>query len=1072
MKKTTTVLLFVGLFFALPDAFLTAENVWFPEGEKLWRFVDGGMVDAGTLIFTDDFDKKMSGEWKPDGAHVWKAEDGILATTGYGGGNLLKKEPGENFLVEVRVKPIAEDPERKGGFAGISVSGILFTLQSGRWWWQYKREGETKGVGGWKTEPVEFNRWYNFRIVRQGSIFEWFVDDRKICSIVESGMKGGLRLHSWRIKTAYDSVKVYRIEGIDKTGALSGTVNLVRNSSFEDSSDENMPIHWCPSGALNIPLVFGDMETFWNSYTVDRAVGYQGKDSLRVKGGDKGNSLLSHWLNTRKGKSYTVSLYMKSGVDKMPVDIFIQGIKDCRKQVETGRDWKRYLLSIPDMSLSRVRIGISPRAEGFLWVDAVQMEEGTEATDYKMNPLDVKTTVETGEPELPQYIIHRVDKPPVVDGKIEDAAWNKDTAIPPLKVPGTFPGQYFEPLEKTEGYICHDADNLYLAFRCMNSGSVEVKNEEIEIFIDTNLDRKTYYRFIVNPAGRVSEDRTLDTSWNGEWIAKTEVRKGLWTVETAIPLSSLALSHLTPDSWGINVGRTNRKTEEGSHIALTTNKGMYYHQAGRYPVFRWEEPGVFAKHIQVVEQTDEEKTSSIRVFADRSYYTTETRARIHTKAGSDIKPSNLIKIEWQLNKGGVAVKKGNKKVRGETGVIEVPLTGLSHGVYEFSARFLNGAGDEVASAKEVIRKMEPAENEVKIDRVRRVLLVDGKPFFAFMPLQLFHIPAGHPYGNQDEVIDTQMAWWKQHGFRTLHIGVNADMEWSERIWDRVFESAEKNNLKVVVFWTGRWYRVLIDNPEKLERFITRWKDKPSLLAWMPADEPEIGSVKPEDVAAGIKRVKEMDPYHPVYINYTQIGPVSRYAGLPGDIMSLDYYLTAVEGRTIEETLRFVDIMEEISEEQRTPTWNYIAGSTIFNHCREISAEEQVAQTYGNVIKGASGLGYFFGQILGRRHWKAFRNLNEEMTALTPIIFSGEEIKQVAVSSKDILYMTRKYGDRIHIMAVNIHNRKVDAAFDLSLLGKTGEAGVIFENRNLRVERGLLKDTFLPFERHVYKIYLR
>lgn len=1059
--------------FVLPCAVHAAEKVWFTEGEKLLKFVDGGMVDAGSLIFSDNFDGKMSPEWKLDGAHMWKIEDNVLVTTGYGGQASLQKELGENFLVEVRMNPVAVDPGREGGFAGVSVSGILFTMQPGRWWWQYHVEGEERGRGHWKTEPVPLNRWYDFRIIRRNGVFEWFVDDRKICDIVEPGMKGGLRLQNWRMKTSYDSVKVYRID--EKTGTAAGQINLVRNSSFEESSDENLPTYWGPSGALTIPLTFGDMETFWESYIIDRSEKYHGAASLRLKGGKKGNSANSYWIDARTGKSYTVSLYMKSDTEGMPVNISLWGVKDSRKRMEVGTEWKRYVLNVPETGQKRIRIAISPSAEGYVWVDAVQMEEGAEPTEYHLNLLDVRTGGQMQEAKLPEYTIHSADNSPSVDGRLDDAVWNKNNEFPTLKVPGALPGQYFEPKEKTDGYICHDKDNLYIALKCYNPDNARVaaKDEDIEIFVDTNLDRKTYYRFILNPAGKVSEDDTLNTSWNGAWTAATEIHDGFWTAEVTIPLDSLELSPLTGNSWGINVGRTSRKAGEGAHIALTTNKGMYYHQVSRYPVFKFEDPGVLSGHFRAIERPVEKTGATFSIVADRSYYTTEESARVHVALGSGDEVLKNASVQWELKKDGKLIRKGAEEVKGMERRLEVPLADISAGTYEMVVRLLDRGKNVVVSANETIRKLKPASNEVKIDRVRRVLLVNGEPFFAFMPLQLFHVPAGHPYGNYDETIDTMMSWWAKHGFRALHVGANADMEWSERIWDKVFASAKEHNLKVVVFWTGHWYRVLLNDPEKLEKYILRWKDEPALLAWMPADEPEIASdLKPGDVAAGIRKVKELDPYHPVYINYTQIGPVSRYAGLPGDIMSLDYYLTAVEGRTIDECLRFADIMEKISEEMRTPTWNYIAGSTLFNHHREVSAGEQVAQTYGNVVKGVSGVGYFFGQVLGRKHWKAFIQLNEELQYLAPVIFSYETIKPAGVFPPTVLSMTRRYRDKVYIIAVNIYDREIAAVFDLSGMVNAEETKVLFEDRNIKSEGSLLKDIFKPYQRHIYEINIR
>jgi hypothetical protein len=254
---------------------------------------------------------------------------------------------------------------------------------------------------------------------------------------------------------------------------------------------------------------------------------------------------------------------------------------------------------------------------------------------------------------------------------------------------------------------------------------------------------------------------------------------------------------------------------------------------------------------------------------------------------------------------------------------------------------------------------------------------------------------------------------------------------------------------------------------------------------VPEDEPEIKEVKPEEIASAVKFIQELDPYHPVYINYTQMGPASRYAGLPGDIMSLDYYLTSSEGRTIKDTLQYVDIMQEVSRPMHVPVWNFIIGSNLDNHPREISAAEQVAQTYANIVKGVTGLQYFFGQVAGRKHWETFKALNHEIEELTQVILSGEEVAEIKSGNPNILVMTRKYDDSIYLFCVNIENRKSEASFDLAelklpnnlkpgffegIFGVDGRisAEVTFEKRQVECSGQILKDTFLPFERHIYK----
>ena len=156
-----------------------------------------------------------------------------------------------------------------------------------------------------------------------------------------------------------------------------------------------------------------------------------------------------------------------------------------------------------------------------------------------------------------------------------------------------------------------------------------------------------------------------------------------------------------------------------------------------------------------------------------------------------------------------------------------------------------------------------------------------------------------------------------------------------------------------------------------------------------------------------------------------------------------------------------------------PTWNFIIGSFPEHHCREISADEQTAQTYGNVIKGASGLAYFMGQPMGLKHWARLKQLNAELQELTPVLFSPEPTGSVSVSEPAILATARRLDGKTYVLAVNIEGRQTKAEFDLSgvLNARDGKVKgkTLFENRPIEISRGRLSDSFQPYQRHVYQL---
>ena len=96
--------------------------------------------------------------------------------------------------------------------------------------------------------------------------------------------------------------------------------------------------------------------------------------------------------------------------------------------------------------------------------------------------------------------IPKTKNPPVIDGKINDTCW-KNAAVVTGFLLSTSAGPA---TEQTKAYLCYDNTNLYIAFKCMESQIGEIKanikkhdgavceDDCIEIFLDTNCDRKSY----------------------------------------------------------------------------------------------------------------------------------------------------------------------------------------------------------------------------------------------------------------------------------------------------------------------------------------------------------------------------------------------------------------------------------------------------------------------------------------------------------------------------------------------------------------------------------------------------
>ena len=178
--------------------------------------------------------------------------------------------------------------------------------------------------------------------------------------------------------------------------------------------------------------------------------------------------------------------------------------------------------------------------------------------------------------------VMRVKSAPVIDGKLE-AAWQK--AIPIVHY-GGYSWQP-DPLDdQTEVYLCHDADNLYIAARCFESDFSQLTAEATEhdgvtylddnlwFFFDTDMDQQTYYQAIINSNGVVFDrlcslidgQSNRDLSWNGPWEVKAGREENAWILEIRIPKKELA--PYSEEQWGFNFRRLQTKVNDAAYWSL------------------------------------------------------------------------------------------------------------------------------------------------------------------------------------------------------------------------------------------------------------------------------------------------------------------------------------------------------------------------------------------------------------------------------------------------------------------------------------------------------------------------
>jgi hypothetical protein len=163
----------------------------------------------------------------------------------------------------------------------------------------------------------------------------------------------------------------------------------------------------------------------------------------------------------------------------------------------------------------------------------------------------------------------RVDVPPVLDGVLDDPAWEKAALVEDLHI--VVSEEFTTPGERSRIYVAFDDDNLYFAARFFDSKpetivakvlskrDVSFGEDGFSVTLDPYDQARSGYMFDVNPNGMRSEAIYTDKDrqnwdWEGIWDAAARIDGEGWTAEIAIPLKTLSFDPAR-DAWGLNFTR-------------------------------------------------------------------------------------------------------------------------------------------------------------------------------------------------------------------------------------------------------------------------------------------------------------------------------------------------------------------------------------------------------------------------------------------------------------------------------------------------------------------------------------
>ncbi len=462
----------------------------------------------------------------------------------------------------------------------------------------------------------------------------------------------------------------------------------------------------------------------------------------------------------------------------------------------------------------------------------------------------------------------------------------------------------------------------------------------------------------------------------------------------------------------------------------------------------------------------------LQTFTERNYYTSEKKGKIVYIVNI---PETLLaksKIEVKLPNGK---KIGGKLVR-SAGRYEFSLEDIADGVYQAKASLIGPGGKIIAEENCELRKLSPvkAGNETKLDRWRRCVLLNGKPFF---PIGFY------------KVTPASFKMLKDMGFNTVIPWNKFSQEESEKYVDEAW----KNGLyvfhhPVLVFKGTRHRNYSMFDPklpkntkravkEDLPELIERCAQKNALIAWYGYDEPgfEHGRIACNIMADAIRK---LDPYHivtPLFCRQIRHNEGWRNSF---DIILIDLYLKFRNNPelTFHELKKYVDWLKLAKVDLTAlniPFWATILNESNSGTTRTVLPREQRVNTYLALIFEATGIFYFIWPVTHVDNARNFKVLTGEIAKMEPALLTRTPEQKLAVTGANpymihALLKKRPEGGFL-LIAVNMMDIPCDVKISIPGLKAKTAVSRMFGKGQYKVSGNSFSEHWRGYETRAYVI---
>uniref|UniRef100_A0AB33KVK8 Hydrolase n=1 Tax=Tenacibaculum sp. Pbs-1 TaxID=3238748 RepID=A0AB33KVK8_9FLAO len=180
------------------------------------------------------------------------------------------------------------------------------------------------------------------------------------------------------------------------------------------------------------------------------------------------------------------------------------------------------------------------------------------------------TTAQTINQNRKKLDVIRVDAPPKIDGKLDDAAWKNVPAAKDFVMMRPDNGKAEPDTHKTVVKLVYDDNAIYISAKMYDPEPSKIPAEFTNrdnignsdfflITINPNDDGQNPFEFIVTSSGAQADSKVSngneDFNWSAVWDSDFSINEDSWVVEMKIPYRALRFANVPVQSWGINYHR-------------------------------------------------------------------------------------------------------------------------------------------------------------------------------------------------------------------------------------------------------------------------------------------------------------------------------------------------------------------------------------------------------------------------------------------------------------------------------------------------------------------------------------